>query len=213
MGLIIPGFVPSTLHEVVEYLPNLLEWKIMAGIWAFGRNKSAAKSFLEFISSREAAEATTNKSGGYDIPPFASLTDLPTWAEVGPPVGTLYHIKHISAYYKISFGQTIWWRRILVIWEMVEASKVFSFGIKFIKMCIGANPNSPLLVHKYTVHVVFEQALARSSVGMVAFRLLGSGIGPNEAIVRWCPNIIKLIYKWSVNHHTVGRQGFVSYFF
>lgn len=36
MGLIIPGFVPSTLHEVVEYLPNLLEWKIMAGIWAFG---------------------------------------------------------------------------------------------------------------------------------------------------------------------------------
>ena len=36
MGLIIPGFIPSTLHEVVEYLPNLLEWKIMAGIWAFG---------------------------------------------------------------------------------------------------------------------------------------------------------------------------------
>jgi len=36
MGLIIPGFVPSTLHEVMEYLPNLLEWKIMAGIWAFG---------------------------------------------------------------------------------------------------------------------------------------------------------------------------------
>lgn len=36
MGLIIPGFVPSALHEIVEYLPNLLEWKIMAGIWAFG---------------------------------------------------------------------------------------------------------------------------------------------------------------------------------
>lgn len=36
MGLIIPGFIPSTLHEIVEYLPNLLEWKIMAGIWAFG---------------------------------------------------------------------------------------------------------------------------------------------------------------------------------
>ena len=36
MGLIIPGFIPSTLHEVVEYLPNLLEWKIMGGIWAFG---------------------------------------------------------------------------------------------------------------------------------------------------------------------------------
>lgn len=36
MGLIIPGFVPSTLHEVVEYAPSLIEWKITAGIWAFG---------------------------------------------------------------------------------------------------------------------------------------------------------------------------------
>jgi molybdopterin-containing oxidoreductase family membrane subunit len=36
MGLIIPGFVPSTLHELVEYLPSLAEWKISAGIWAFG---------------------------------------------------------------------------------------------------------------------------------------------------------------------------------
>ena len=36
MGLIIPGFVPSTLGEVVEYVPTLAEWKIMAGIWAFG---------------------------------------------------------------------------------------------------------------------------------------------------------------------------------
>jgi molybdopterin-containing oxidoreductase family membrane subunit len=36
MGLIIPGFIPSTLHEVVEYAPSLTEWKITAGIWAFG---------------------------------------------------------------------------------------------------------------------------------------------------------------------------------
>lgn len=36
MGLIVPGFVPSTLHEIVEYAPNLVEWKITAGIWAFG---------------------------------------------------------------------------------------------------------------------------------------------------------------------------------
>lgn len=36
MGLIIPGFIPSTLHEVVEYQPSLLEWKITAGIWALG---------------------------------------------------------------------------------------------------------------------------------------------------------------------------------
>jgi molybdopterin-containing oxidoreductase family membrane subunit len=36
MGLIIPGFIPSTLHEVVEYAPSLTEWKITAGIWGFG---------------------------------------------------------------------------------------------------------------------------------------------------------------------------------
>ena len=34
MGLIIPGFIPSTLHEIVEYTPSLAEWKITAGIWA-----------------------------------------------------------------------------------------------------------------------------------------------------------------------------------
>jgi molybdopterin-containing oxidoreductase family membrane subunit len=36
MGLIIPGFIPSTLHELVEYSPSLTEWKISTGIWAFG---------------------------------------------------------------------------------------------------------------------------------------------------------------------------------
>lgn len=36
MGLIVPGFIPSTLHEVVEYGPSITEWKITAGIWAFG---------------------------------------------------------------------------------------------------------------------------------------------------------------------------------
>jgi molybdopterin-containing oxidoreductase family membrane subunit len=36
MGLIVPGFVPSTLHEYVEYAPSLTEWKITAGIWALG---------------------------------------------------------------------------------------------------------------------------------------------------------------------------------
>ena len=36
MGLIVPGFIPSALHEIVEYLPSLVEWKVTAGIWAFG---------------------------------------------------------------------------------------------------------------------------------------------------------------------------------
>ncbi len=36
MGLIVPGFIPSTLHEMVEYLPSTVEWKVSAGIWALG---------------------------------------------------------------------------------------------------------------------------------------------------------------------------------
>jgi len=36
MGLIIPGFVPSPLGQVVEYLPTLNETLVCMGIWAFG---------------------------------------------------------------------------------------------------------------------------------------------------------------------------------
>jgi Ni/Fe-hydrogenase subunit HybB-like protein len=36
MGLIIPGFIPSTLHQLVEYQPSLMERQITAGVWAFG---------------------------------------------------------------------------------------------------------------------------------------------------------------------------------
>jgi Ni/Fe-hydrogenase subunit HybB-like protein len=36
MGLIIPGFVPSPLGQVVEYLPTFNESLICLGIWAFG---------------------------------------------------------------------------------------------------------------------------------------------------------------------------------
>ena len=36
MGLIVPAFVPSTLHEVVEYTPSMTEWKVTWGIWAMG---------------------------------------------------------------------------------------------------------------------------------------------------------------------------------
>ena len=61
------------------------------GIWAFGRNKNAAKSFLEFLSERESAEFTTNFSGGYDIPPFASMSDFAVWTREGPPVGTIFN--------------------------------------------------------------------------------------------------------------------------
>ncbi len=61
------------------------------GIWAFSKNKPAAKSLLTHLSQRSSAEAMVAASQGYDLPSFEKLTDFKTWAEIGPPVGTLYH--------------------------------------------------------------------------------------------------------------------------
>ena len=36
LGLVIPGFVPSPLGEVVEYVPTLVELGVTAGVWATG---------------------------------------------------------------------------------------------------------------------------------------------------------------------------------
>ena len=36
MGLVIPGFVPSPLGEVVDYVPSFTEFCVSAGIWAAG---------------------------------------------------------------------------------------------------------------------------------------------------------------------------------
>ena len=61
------------------------------GMWSFGKNKSAAKSLLRHLSTRQAAQMMVAASKGYDIPSFANLTTFDTWAEMGPPKGTLYH--------------------------------------------------------------------------------------------------------------------------
>jgi molybdopterin-containing oxidoreductase family membrane subunit len=36
MGLVIPGFIPTPLGEIIEYQPSLNETLICFGIWAFG---------------------------------------------------------------------------------------------------------------------------------------------------------------------------------
>jgi len=61
------------------------------GTWNFGKNKSAAKSLLTHLSQPAAVEKMVVASGGYDLPSFANLTTFKTWAEEGPPKGTLYH--------------------------------------------------------------------------------------------------------------------------
>ena len=61
------------------------------GIWNFGKNKSAAKSLLVYLSQPAAVEAMVNASFGYDLPAFEKFTTFKVWAEEGPPKGTLYH--------------------------------------------------------------------------------------------------------------------------
>jgi ABC-type glycerol-3-phosphate transport system substrate-binding protein len=61
------------------------------GTWKFSRNKSAAKSLLTFLCQRSSVEQTVAASKGYDIPPFEGLHDFKTWAEEGPPKGTIYN--------------------------------------------------------------------------------------------------------------------------
>jgi Ni/Fe-hydrogenase subunit HybB-like protein len=59
MGLIVPGFVPSTLHELVEYLPSATEWRVSVGIWAFGLMvlTVALKMALRVLTGRIAIDA------------------------------------------------------------------------------------------------------------------------------------------------------------
>jgi ABC-type glycerol-3-phosphate transport system substrate-binding protein len=61
------------------------------GVWNFSPNKTAAKELIEFLSQRENVEARCAAVLGYDVPPFASMTDFKIWDEVGPPKGTVYH--------------------------------------------------------------------------------------------------------------------------
>jgi ABC-type glycerol-3-phosphate transport system substrate-binding protein len=61
------------------------------GIWSFSKNKSAAKSLLMALSTPDAIAKMVAVSNGYDLPAYEKLTTLKTWAEEGPPKGTLYH--------------------------------------------------------------------------------------------------------------------------
>ena len=61
------------------------------GVWNFSKNKEAAKSLLEFLTLRQNAEKQVAASQGYDIPPYPKFTDFKTWADEGPPKGSIYH--------------------------------------------------------------------------------------------------------------------------
>ena len=67
------------------FLPRYL------GIWKFAKNKSAAKSLIKALAMRGPAQKLVAASQGYDLPPYGKLLDFNTWAEEGPPKGSIYH--------------------------------------------------------------------------------------------------------------------------
>jgi ABC-type glycerol-3-phosphate transport system substrate-binding protein len=73
------------------------------GIWTFSPNKSAAKELIEYLSQREQVEARDNVVMGYDVPPFASMTDFKIWEEVEPPKGTVYHYPNRPSHHQQSW--------------------------------------------------------------------------------------------------------------
>jgi len=61
------------------------------GIWAFSKNKTAAKDLIEYLLQRPQVEERCTVVDGYDIPPFTSMQNFKVWAEAGPPKGTVYN--------------------------------------------------------------------------------------------------------------------------
>jgi len=59
--------------------------------WSFSENKSAAKSLLRHLSTRDSVGRLVAASGGYDLPSFEKLLDFKTWETEAPPNGTLFN--------------------------------------------------------------------------------------------------------------------------
>ena len=78
------GFPVGPKGRFAPFLPFF--WNI----WSFSKNKEAAKSLLVHLSQPESIAKLVAASGGYDLPAYAKLTTLKTWAEEGPPKGTLF---------------------------------------------------------------------------------------------------------------------------
>jgi ABC-type glycerol-3-phosphate transport system substrate-binding protein len=61
------------------------------GVYSFSNNKSAAKELIEYLMQRDQVEARCVATVGYDLPPYANMTDFKIWEEVEPPKGTVYN--------------------------------------------------------------------------------------------------------------------------
>jgi Ni/Fe-hydrogenase subunit HybB-like protein len=84
MGLVIPGFVPSPLGEIVEYRPTWVELSVTAGIWALGffvltvlvrvalpiELGEVRSPYLEAPPSARAVRPRSTRARREDVPPL-----------------------------------------------------------------------------------------------------------------------------------------------
>jgi ABC-type glycerol-3-phosphate transport system substrate-binding protein len=92
------GFPAGPKGRFAPYLP--IYWTI----WAFSKNKEAAKSLLVHLSQPSSIERLVVASGGYDLPAYEKFTTLKVWAEAEPPKGTLYHYPNPYNHQKLSLA-------------------------------------------------------------------------------------------------------------
>jgi ABC-type glycerol-3-phosphate transport system substrate-binding protein len=92
------GMPAGPKGRFAPFIPNY--W----AIWNFSKNKSAAKSLLLHLSQPAAIEKLVAASAGYDVPSFKTMKTLKTWAEEGPPAGTLYHYPNPYSHQELSIA-------------------------------------------------------------------------------------------------------------
>ncbi len=63
----------------------------MIGAWNFGKNISASKDLLLYMSQKEQVAKLVTASQGYDVPLHKVHYDNPIWKQVGPPKGGQYN--------------------------------------------------------------------------------------------------------------------------
>jgi len=68
MGLIVPGFIPDTLHDLYEYMPSSREVMIGLGIWAFG-------GLLYTLAVRTVIALDTGRLRHPGAPPFLAESE------------------------------------------------------------------------------------------------------------------------------------------
>jgi hypothetical protein len=79
---------PAPAGPKGRFLPTL---SFFWGTYAFSPNQAAGKELVEFLMQRDNVEARCIASDGYDLPPYAKLTDFKIWEEVEPPKGTVFN--------------------------------------------------------------------------------------------------------------------------